>query len=83
MKQFVGLLLEMTHSQWMYPNLTLHHYAWGYLCQQMEQDIQREAAWLREVNPTDVPRECPYLLELSLCPSVSTLATHTKYWAYP
>ena len=42
MTQFTRQLLDMSHTQWLYRNFTLHHYAMGYLHQQTERDIERE-----------------------------------------
>ena len=42
MIQFTRQLIDISHTQWLYRNFTLHHYIKGYLRQWMERDVGRE-----------------------------------------
>jgi hypothetical protein len=80
MKKFIGILLDMSHSQWLYQNFSLHQYTWGHLRQQTESEIHLEAAHLIDTAPANVPHEARYLLDLPLLPSALSSATHAEYW---
>jgi hypothetical protein len=80
MAQFVWRLVEASHAQWLYQNLSLHYYAKGYLCQQTESTIRREVKLLAVKRPIDLPQECRYLLELPQRPSQTSSAAHNTYW---
>jgi hypothetical protein len=42
MKQFIGKILHLTHSQWMYRNILLHNRRQGYLCNKQAAYLHRE-----------------------------------------
>jgi hypothetical protein len=54
MKQFVERLVNISHSQWLYRNFTLHHYAKGYLCQWAEKEIIEEVEPLADTRPSEI-----------------------------
>ncbi len=80
MTHFVGRLMDISHSQWLYRNFTLHHHTKGYLWQQITDLIQWEVDRLSKVSDLDVPPESRYLLELPARPSEGSTATHNTYW---
>ena len=80
MRQFVERLLHMSHSQWLYQNFTLHHYAKGYLRQRAEKEIMDDVNRLTETRPIDIPPESSYLLELPHRPQPSSTAPYKAYW---
>jgi hypothetical protein len=73
-------LIDISHSQWLYQNFTLHHYKKGYLQQRTEREIQREVERLMHTSNLDVPKESHYLLEIAAQPSNVSTATHNTYW---
>ncbi len=81
MTQFVGRLMDISHSQWLYRNFTLHHCTKWYLWQQTTDLIQWEVDGLSKVSNLDVPPESRYLLELPARPLEDSTATHNAYWA--
>jgi hypothetical protein len=64
MKTFISHLLQMSHSQWIFRNYTLHNKQRGYLRLCLRSDILRKIHELLETPPSDVPLESWYLLEL-------------------
>ena len=80
MKQFVERLVNISHSQWLYRNFTLHHYAKGYLRQWAEKEIIEEVKRLADTRPSEIPLECNYLLELPQRPQQSSSAAYKAYW---
>jgi hypothetical protein len=80
MKQFVERLVNISHSQWLYRNFTLHHYAKGYLRQRAEKEIIEEAERLADTRPSEIPPEYNYLLELPQWLQQSSSAAYKTYW---
>jgi hypothetical protein len=64
MKHFIGRLLLISHSQWLYCNFTLHNKTRGYLRLQHRKEVLKEKDQLLDTNPEDIPQESRYLLEL-------------------
>jgi hypothetical protein len=77
---FTRQLIEISHAQWLYRNFTLYHYTKGYLCLRTVNDIRREVEELADTQPSDIPRESCYLLEISLRPNKLTLDIEDAYW---
>ena len=57
-------VLQLTHSQWLYRNITLHDKAGGSLCNLKMEQIRSEAEMLACTDPRALPEESRFLLEL-------------------
>jgi len=64
MKAFISHLIQISHSQWIFRNYTLHDKQRGYLRLRLRKEVLREIHELLETPPSEVPPECQYLLEL-------------------
>ena len=80
MTHFTRQLIDISHAQWLYRNFTLHHYTKGYLRQWTVNDIRREVEKLADTQPSDIPKESRYLLEISHRPNKLTLDIEDAYW---
>ncbi len=80
MKAFISHLLQMSHSQWIFRNYTLHDKQWGYLCLCLRSDILREIHELLETPLSDVPPESQYLLELDHSSMYNARYEDQAYW---
>jgi hypothetical protein len=69
---FTRQLIEISRAQWLYRNLTFHRYTKGYLHLRTVNDIRQEVEELADTQPSDIPRESRYLLEISLRPNKLT-----------
>ncbi len=78
--ELTGKLIDISHSQWLYQNFTLHHLTKGYLWRRTEQEIQREVDRLAHTSNLDVPNESQYLLEIAVRPLDVSNARHNAYW---
>ncbi len=56
-KQFILKLLHVTHSQWIFCNISLHHKINGYLHKKKSEEIMLELKSLAGIAPEDVPAE--------------------------
>ena len=78
-KQFITKLLQITHSQWIYRNISLHDQTNGYLHNKNIKDLSEEIHRLSELEKDEVPKESQFLLEMNL----GTLTKqHTETQAY-
>jgi hypothetical protein len=80
MVELTEKLIDISHSQWLYQNFTLHHLTKGYLQQRTEQEIQREVDRLAHTSNLDVPNKSRYLLEIAASTLDVSNATHNAYW---
>ena len=75
----VKQLLEMSHSQWLYRNFSLHHQTLGYLHRLEEKNLRDTARELASLNPEEVPKSSQYLLEIDI-ESEEQSFTSVSYW---
>jgi hypothetical protein len=80
MKAFISHLLQISHSQWIFRNYTLHDKQRGYLCLHLRADILREVHELLETPLSDVPPESQYLLELDHSSMYNASYEEQAYW---
>ena len=63
-KGFISRLLQITHSQWLFRNITLHSREGGSMRKKKMEEMRSEAEILACVNPVALPEESRFLLEL-------------------
>ena len=79
-KQFISKLLQITHSQWIYRNVSLHDRQQGYLHKKNAEEIIWEMEFLSTLAPEDIPKASRFLLEINFT-ELSTFQIETqKYW---
>ena len=80
MKTFISHLLQISHSQWIFWNYTLHDKQRGYLRLRLRTEVLREIHELLETPPSEVPPECQYLLELDHSAVYTASYEEQIYW---
>ncbi len=64
MRVFISQLIQISHSQWIFQNYTLHNKQRGYLrlweCSEVLQEVHK----LLDTAPANIPKQSQYLLEL-------------------
>ena len=63
-RHFLGRILQLSHSQWIFRNITLHDRSRGILKLQRRREILLEVDRLMEVDTTELPQESQFLLEM-------------------
>jgi hypothetical protein len=63
MKALVSQLIQMSHSQWIFWNYTLHIKQQGYLRLRARSEVLQEVHKLLNTAPANIPKESQYLLE--------------------
>jgi hypothetical protein len=64
-KQFISRLLQITHSQWIYRNISLHDRMHGLFHKKKADKIMKEIDLLSDLAPEDVPKASQFLLEIN------------------
>ena len=59
MKRFIGQLLKLTHSQWIFRNITKHHHTNGTIKLEAREDVLREVERQLDLGLEALPLECP------------------------
>ena len=80
MKAFISHLLQISHSQWIFRNYTLHDKQRGYLRLRLRKEVLRKIHELLETLPSEVPPECQYLLELDHSAMYKASYEEQAYW---
>ena len=79
-KQFILKILQITHSQWIFRNVSLHDRTQGYLRNKKADEILHIINELSEVSPEEIPENSRFLLEINFSDlKKSHLETQT-YW---
>ena len=63
-KTFISKILQITHSQWIFRNMTLHDCNGGELRRREAQNMRSEAECFAHMNPMDLKEQDCWLLEL-------------------
>jgi hypothetical protein len=64
-KKFISKLLQITHSQWTFRNISLHDKTHGYTRNKKGEEIIQQINVLLEVAPEEVPKDSQFLLEIN------------------
>ena len=57
-KQFISKLLQITHSQWIFRNFSLHDRTHGYLRNKKADKILQLINKLLDIAPEEIPDDC-------------------------
>jgi hypothetical protein len=78
--QFISKLLQITHYQWIYRNIS-HHNGWhGYLHTKNVEEIMRDIESLSSLAPKDVPKASHFLLKINFTELTKFHIETQKYW---
>jgi hypothetical protein len=80
MKAFVSHLIQISHSQWIFCNFTLHDKQRGYLSLLKQATVLKEVDWLLDTAPEDIPAGSQYLLELDFSALYNASLERQLYW---
>lgn len=80
MSQFITRLLNISHSQWIYRNITLHHTTAGVFQQRERQALVREIEHHLNLPAEEVPDSHQFLLEIDLNNLSNMDTPGQEYW---
>ena len=79
-RAFISHLIQISHSQWIFRNYTLHNKQRGYMRLRFCKEVLRKIHELLETSPSEVPPECQYLLELDHSAMYNASYEEQAYW---
>jgi hypothetical protein len=65
-KLFITRLIKISHTQWIFRNLTLHDRQLGHLAQLRRKELASELERLHSLDSDDVPKESQFLLDFDI-----------------
>lgn len=80
MKHFISHILHLSHSQWIFRNITLHDSVRGTLRLQERKEVLEEVQKFLDTDPEDVPQESRFLLEFDFDSLYRSSFEHQTYW---
>jgi hypothetical protein len=79
-KQFISKIPQITHSHWIYRNISLHDRQQGCLRNKQLDDLLQEITKLSDLSPNEVPDSCRFLLEVNFTDLTSLHLETQRYW---
>jgi hypothetical protein len=64
-RQFISRILQLTHSQWIFQNISLHDKTNGFLRNKKAHEILQLINEFAKVAPEDAPKDSRFLLEIN------------------
>ncbi len=80
MRHFLGRILHLSHSQWIFQNITLHDRSRVILKLQRRREILLKVDRLMEVDKTELPQESQFLLEMYFNSLIRSPIDKQSYW---
>jgi hypothetical protein len=81
-KQFISKLLHITHGQWIYRNISRHHTKLGLLKDMERRELLVEIDRLMSLDPSEVPEESKFLLEIDFWAIRVASMERQSYWVH-
>ena len=79
-KQFISKLLQITHAQWIFRNISLHDKTRGYLRNKKAGELLQIINEFSEVAPEEIPEDSRFLLEINFTELTKSHLEHQTYW---
>jgi hypothetical protein len=79
-KQFISKILQLTHSQWIYRNISLHDKRQGCLWKKQSESLLQTIADLSNLSPEEVPNNSRFLLEFNFTELTKAHLETQRYW---
>ena len=79
-KHFISKLLQISHSQWLFRNITLHDTARGVKKLEKKREVLREVARLSTVEAHEIQMESQFLLEIDFGALARSPLERQAYW---
>ncbi len=79
-RQFISRILQLTHSQWIFRNISLHDKINGFLCNKKADEILQLINEFAKVAPEDVPKDSWFLLEINFSELTKAHLETQTYW---
>ena len=81
-KQLISQILQMSHAQWVFRNVSLYDAHNGYLRVKQRRAVLREVDRLSQVDSRTLPDRSRYLLEIDFSSFSAQPLAKQQYWVY-
>ncbi len=79
-RQFISRILQLTHSQWIFRNISFHDKTNGFLRNKKADEILQLINEFAEVAPEEVPSDSRFLLEINFSELTKAHLETQTYW---
>ncbi len=79
-KQLISKIIQITHSQWIYRNISLHYKTNRHLHNKTADELAEAIHRLAEHDPEDVPNDIKFLLEMDREKLIKRYVETQAYW---
>jgi len=79
-KQFISKILQITHAQWIFRNISLHDKTQGYLRNKKADKILQIINEFADVPPEEIPDDSRFLLEINFTDLAKSHLETQTYW---
>ena len=79
-KHFITHLLKISHTQWVFHNVSLHDHTVGYLHDVKRQKVLQEIDRLSNLDPADLLADSRYLLDIDFTTWQNSTLAYQSYW---
>jgi hypothetical protein len=79
-KQFISKILQITHSQWIFRNISFRDRKNGYLRNKTADELLKHINSLSEVSPEELPESSRFLLEINFLELSKHHLETQRYW---
>ena len=79
-KQFISKILQITHAQWIFRNISLHDKTQGYLRNKKADEILQIINEFADVPPEEIPDDSRFLLEINFTDLTKSHLETQTYW---
>ena len=81
-KQLISQILQISHAQWVFRNVSLHDAQDGYLRVKQRRAVFSEVDRLSRLDPHSLPDRSRYLLEINFSSFLAQPLAKQQYWVY-
>jgi hypothetical protein len=79
-KQFISKIFQITHSKWIFRNISLHDRRHGHLQNKTAIEILQQIRDLLEIAPEEIPEESHFLLKINFSKLTQSNLKTQRYW---
>ena len=81
-KRLISQVLQISHAQWIFRNVSLHDNKTGYLRNEQRREVLAEVDRLSQLDPRQIPESSRYLLEIDFSSFKNENIVDQSYWLF-
>ena len=81
-KRLISQILQMSHGQWVFRNVSLHDSQQGYIRAKQRREVLAEIDQLSHLDPGQLPAASRYLMEIDFSTMEKDTLVNQSYWLF-